>query len=72
MIWADRFAIGIFILLVLLFGWDALGNQSLHGFDLLRWLLLPPLVGAFVSWIVLRTLDFMFGGPQRRHRSRPQ
>jgi hypothetical protein len=27
---------------------------------------LPPLLGAFVSWIVLRTVDFMFGGPARR------
>jgi hypothetical protein len=66
LIWADRLAIGIFVLVVLINCWVALGEQSLHGLDILRWLLLPPLVIAFVSWIVLRTVDFMFGGQARR------
>jgi len=65
MIWADRFAVEIFIILVLVFGWDLMGNNSLHGLDFIRWLLLPPAVG-FVVWIVLRTIDFMFGGWERR------
>ena len=57
------------VILVVVLLWDAMGSRFLHGTDLIQWLLLPPFVGAFVSWIVLRTVDFMFGGPQRRRSS---
>jgi hypothetical protein len=70
MIWADRFAIGIFVILLLISSWIALGENAIHGSDKLQFLLAPPAVGAGVCWIVLRTIDFMFGGPQRRRSNR--
>jgi hypothetical protein len=69
MIWADRSAIGALILLLLVFGWLVTG-ENLHGWDEVQLLFVPPLVGAVVCWIVFRTLDFMFGGPQRRQRAK--
>jgi len=64
MIWADRFAIGIFIL-------GFIGFAVILGPDF-NWqmTIVPAGILAIISWIVLRTFDFMFGGPKRRKSQR--
>ena len=64
MIWADRFAIGFFVLgflgLMLILGPD---------FTIQFGLTLAGILGVG-SWIVFRTIDFMFGGPMYRRREK--
>jgi hypothetical protein len=74
MIWADRFGIGVFALVVLGMAivW---GRGYTPGVD-------PPLLevalkilqaASYVAvpvWLVLRIIDFMAGGPMRRRRAR--
>ena len=71
MIWADRLAIGVFVLLLLIFGWAVAGENSLHGWDALKMLFIPPLGGSLVCWIVMRTISFVFGGGARRKSRQP-
>jgi hypothetical protein len=74
LIWADRFGIGVFALVVL--GMTLMrGRGYTPGED-------PPLLevafkileAAFYVgvpvWLVLRIIDFMAGGPMRRRRAR--
>jgi hypothetical protein len=61
MLWADRLGFGIFVLGVFVFGY------------LLESLRAGATLSALVSvivWIVSRTLDFVFGGPERRKQDR--
>jgi hypothetical protein len=66
MAWPDRFGIGIFILLLIFFAWLLSSEPQVRLEQALGMGLVVPAVLAILAWIILRTVDFMFGGPQRR------
>ena len=71
MIWADRFAIGMFVVLFLLCAWWVAGNPAMHtGPAIFRGLLVPPITVSALFWIVFRIVDFMFDGPLHREVQR--
>jgi hypothetical protein len=64
--WADRFSIGIFILSVLFLGYLLSTEVHVTKDQLFGIGFVVPAGLAIVTWIALRTIDFMFGGPKRR------
>lgn len=78
MIWADRigFAFAVFIaasalaMTVILFiaiGGEMMRDGRLDG-DIALWAGLSELALALPFWLLLRGIDLLFGGPQRRRR----
>jgi hypothetical protein len=60
MIWAERFAVGIFVLSFLYFALMMGQDFTFRG-----GLLFSGII-AGTAWIIFRTVDFLFGGPGRR------
>ena len=63
-IWPECFGLGVFILAFLFFILKTGPDFTIQGGILFSGLI------AIVVWIVLRAIDFMFGGSARRSRAR--